>query len=238
MHQPKIKQIAYLGEEDFYSGCQFLTFSKDKIINNDQDKNHLEGLSDFKILMMIMKNKDTMIFKKKVCMELVLLLLFPDYKINFLPESIMLSKENEQGQIERHLIDENNFQSFKNHVKTIFCLQEGADQIDKKYNPGGPQARALVQKFKKRQKMLAELNNRGKEKQPISILSKYVSILAVGQHKDINQLLQYTVYQLFDEFRRFRMKDEFDRYVSFKLAGAKDIEQKTYWMDNIHHSTL
>lgn len=237
IHQPKIKEIAYIGEDNFYAGCQLLTFSKDKLDN--QDKIHLEQLSDFKILMTIIKNKDTVIMKRKAEVEMVLSLLFPQYQINFLPESIMLFKrDNETNQIESHLIDQHNFQMFRKHLKIIFCLQDDTSGIGRKYNPGGPQSRALVQKFKMRQKKLAELRNKDKKDQSISILSRYISILAVGLGKDMNQLLQYTVYQLFDEFRRLRMKDDFDRFISFRLAGAKDIEQKEYWMENIHSDTL
>ena len=237
IHQPKIKEIAYIGEDDFFAGCQMLSFSKDKL--ESQDKNNLQDISDFKILMTIIKNKNAVILKRRVCMEMVLMLLFPEYQINFLPESVMLSKKNEQtGQVERHLIDEGNFQRFRTILKVIFCLEDESIESNKKYNVKGPQGRALTEKFRLRQKKLAEIRNRDHKDQPISILSRYISILAVGLGKDMNQLLQYTVYQLFDQFRRFRMKDDFDKFISFRLAGAKDIEQKEHWMENIHSSTL
>ena len=28
IHQPKIKEIAFIGEESFYTGCEYLNFSK------------------------------------------------------------------------------------------------------------------------------------------------------------------------------------------------------------------
>jgi hypothetical protein len=58
--------------------------------------------------------------------------------------------------------------------------------------------------------------------------------LAVGERKDMNKLLQYTVYQLFDEFRRFKMKEEYDIYVQAKMAGAKDLDEIENWMSDIH----
>jgi hypothetical protein len=36
--------------------------------------------------------------------------------------SIMLSKKTEDGNIERFFIDENNYQSFKEIIRNIFCL--------------------------------------------------------------------------------------------------------------------
>ena len=31
IHQPTIKEIAYIGEENFFTGCEFLRFSKDNL---------------------------------------------------------------------------------------------------------------------------------------------------------------------------------------------------------------
>lgn len=235
IHQPTIKQIAYIGEDIFYTGCQYLNFSKEDL--SEQDKNRLRGLTDFEILMTIMRSKDIAMKKNKVYVQLVLLLLFPNYRIDFLPNSIMLSRQEENGEKQTHLIDKDNFNQFKLILKQCLCLSYTSSETDK-YNPGGPQAKALVQKFKKRQKKLAEIRNQGKEKQKISILSQYVSILAVGEKKDINQLLQYTVYQLFDEFRRFKLKEQYDIYVQAKMAGAKDLKEIENWMGDIHSDTL
>ena len=183
--------------------------------------------------MTILRDKDVAVKKGKVCIELVLLLLFPEYRIDFLPNSIMLSKQNED-QIERHLIDVNNFDSFKAILNEVFCLQQSSS-ADSKYNPGGPQAKALVQKFKKRQQKLAEMKSRGRKgNESVSLLSKMISVLAVGQRKSINSLLQYTVYQLFDEFQRFKLKQNFDIYVKAQLAGAQDLEEVKNWMSDLH----
>jgi len=83
-----------------------------------------------------------------------------------------------------------------------------------------------------------ELKHRGQKEKSVSILSQYISILSVGEKKDMNELLQYTVYQLFDEFRRFKLKEEYDLYVKAKMAGAKDLEEIENWMSDIHSDTL
>lgn len=234
IHQPIIKDIAYIGQQNFFTGCQYLSFSKENL--KQEDKLRLEHFNDFKILMTMMKEKDTAIQKNKICMQLVLLLLFPQFQINFLPMGIMLSKKNQEtNQIERFIIDENNFNSFKEILKEIFCLVEIFNSPIDKYNPGGPQAQALVQKFKQRQKKLASLKNQG-NKQGVSILAQYVSILAVGQQKNINQLLQYTVYQLFNEYRRFKMKLQFDINLQARMAGAQNLEEAKNWMGDLDSS--
>lgn len=226
IHQPTIKEIAYIGQEAFYIGCQYLNFSKDNL--KGQDKNDLKDYDNFEILMTIIRGDNVAVKKDRVCVQMLLLLLFPDYTINFLPTSIMLSKYLQNGKKQMHLIDKNNFEEFKNIVNSIFCFNHN-NSVSSKYNPGGPQAKALVQKFKKRQQKLASLKNRG-EKTQTSIFSQYISILSVGEKKDMNKLLQYTVYQLFNQFRRFRMKEQYDIYVKAKMAGAKDLEDVDNWM--------
>ena len=59
----------------------------------------------------------------------------------------------------------------------------------------------------------------------IDIFSRYVSILAVGEHKDLNSLMNYTVYQLFDEFRRYELKASYDLYFEAKMAGAQNLTE-------------
>ncbi len=225
IHQPILKDIALLGEQDFFTGCEYLNFSKD--ILSQQDKVHLNHLSDFEILMtMITKGNDIAFKHIKDCLQLVLFLIFPDYKIVFLPLSIMFIKDDE-----KHYIDKENFESFKNIVSQMFNLKQlYQDSGVKKYNPGGKQAAALAKKFQERHKKLAQIKNTSKDGEEISIIAKYVSILAVGLQKDINNLMQYSVYQLFDEFQRFRNKYEFDIYVEAKMAGAKDLEEIENWM--------
>ena len=87
----------------------------------------------------------------------------------------------------------------------------------------------MAEKFKK-----AKTKKSGGKPQKIAIFSRYISILSVGNHKDINELMNYTVYQLLDEFTRFQKKQSFDAYVQAKIAGAKDLEEVENWMEDIH----
>ena len=141
VHQPRIKQIAYFGENKIFTNFDFLNFSK-KIIES-QDKSHLQNVDDFDILMEIIQSKLT--GEKKQDLKSALGLLFPQYQIAFLPTSIMVFNGDE-----RHLIDKSNFVVFKEIIDAIFCMHNFNDSSSK-YNPGGVQARALVQKFRKRQ---------------------------------------------------------------------------------------
>lgn len=225
IHQPTIKEIAYIGEENFYTGCEFLKFSKDKL--DEKDRIHLENYSNFDVLMSIMKEKNAVVQKNKICVSMVLAIMFPSYSISFSDAAIIFKKE---GTEEVSLINNNNFEEFKKILNQIFCLGQGTG-IDGDYNPSGDMAKRIADKLNRRKQKLAEIKP---QEHKIAILSRYLSILAIGQNMNLNDLLQYTVYQLFDIFERYQLKVQNDFYFKAKLAGASDLQEVEDWMKDIH----
>lgn len=223
IHQPRLQEIAYIGEEVFFIGCGFLDFSKNLL--SEQDKVRLSNYSDFDIFMSIVINKNKDVKRSVECAFLVLNLIFPLYSISVRDNVIVLKKDEEEFSINR-----NNFENFKEIISAMFNLKLGAD-VAEKYNPAGDMAKRIADKFKKRHeqlnKMAKEAMGDGKR---IAILSRYASILAVGLQKDLNDMMQYTVYQLYDEFQRFQLKVQWDAYIQAKMAGAKDLEEVDNWM--------
>lgn len=223
IHSPTIKEIAYIGEESFFGGCELLNFSKD--ILSEEDKINLDTKSNFEVFMSIMKDKNIVSQKARINVMLLLTLIFPQYSFQIQQDNIALTKDNEV-----HLITKDNFEQFKEIIIEMFCLKSHKDS-NQDYNPAGKRAREIAEKMKKgRQKAAAAKG----ESQKVSLLSRYISILSVGEKKDMNELLEYTVYQLFDEFNRFELKLKHDYYFEAKLAGAKDLEEVENWMKDIH----
>ena len=221
IHQTTIKEIAYIGEEAFFTGCELINFSKN--ILPEQDKVNLEDKTNFDILIAILRERNAVMQRNRNCVEMVLALIFPWYTINITSDAIVLEKEEE-----RHLINNDNFETFKTIFNMMFSFSKDESRD---YNPSGEVAKRIAEKLKQRHQKLAELKE-GKKK--IDILSRYVSILAVGEHKDMNSLLNLSVYQLFDEFERFKLKMSYDIYLQAKMAGAKDLKEVEDWMKDIH----
>ena len=229
IYQPSIKEIAYITEGTFLTGANALC----KNYQNIQDNLGLSQLSNFEILMNIMREKDV---KSKQIAEAVfhvLFLIFPHYKINFTPSAIILQEEVD-GQKQTHLLDKDNFDGFTNILYDMFCLADMEGGQTQDYNPGGDRARALVEKFRKRHEFLTEQNKqRGKDPALITVYGRYINILAVGEKKDKNELKEYSIYQLLEEFKRFQLKETFDYTFRAKLAGATKIKDAKDWMDDI-----
>lgn len=217
IHQPRINEIGFIGEENFHIGCQFLVFDRNRL--SEKDKSDLRDHSDFDIFMSVINSSDKARHKTDAIM--VLALLFPEYKIKIERDKILLQLENFSSSI-----NENNFNDFKSILNQIFCL--GSDAEGSNYNPADDLAAKIAEKLRKGREKRAEANG---ETTKVSIFSKYISILSVGLQKDKNELLNYTVYQLRDEFDRFIAKQNYDIYIQAKLAGAKDLEEVQNWMD-------
>lgn len=220
IHQPTVSEISMIGEESFWSGCQFLNFSKS--ILKDEDKIGLEDKSDFEIFMSIMCNSEVAEYKNNS--KMVLTLMFPTSQMKFENNEILLL--NEKGLTR---INDTNFDAFKNILVSIFDIDKSS--VDGGYNPASKRAEKIAEKLQKAKNRKAQQNG---EKQKVAILSRYVSILAVGESKDMNELMQYTVFQLKDEFKRYQMKQSFDMYIQAKMASAQDLEEVDNWMDDIH----
>ena len=229
IHQPKVYEISMIGEEVLFIGCELLKFTKD--ILNIEDKSKLNNQSDFNILMSIIMDKSESMMFNISCAKQVLELIFPYYKIIYTPVAILFMDINNENVLCGQ-INENNFNIFKDIIIQMFCLQKVSTE-QTEYNAKSELAKQIAEKLKNRQKQLAELQKSAK-KAKIAIFSRYISILTVGQQKDINSFMQYTVYQLFDEFQRFDLKRNFDNYFQARLAGAKDLEMPEDWMKDIH----
>jgi len=111
----------------------------------------------------------------------------------------------------------------------MFCL---TDKENKEYNPSGDLARKIANKIKRGREKKAELAPDTK----IAMFSRYISILAVGEKKDINDLMNYTVYQLMDEFNRYELKLQYDSWEKYRIAGATGLDDPEDWLKDIHES--
>lgn len=222
IHQPTLKEIAYIGEEAFFAGCGFLDFSKNLL--SQEDKTRLDQYDDFDIFMSIIIKPDKSTKKSIENAFLVLSLIFPLYTIEVRVDALVL-KNNE----EEHYINKTNFAKFKQILSSMFGLKLGGDS--EAYNPEGDMATKIAEKFKRRHEKLMKLakEEMGDGKR-ISILNRYASILAVGTQKNLPDLMSYTVWQIFDEFQRFQLKMQWDAYIQARMAGAQNLDEVDNWM--------
>lgn len=219
IHQPRIKEIAFIGEADFFTGIQCLCLNKSMFI---KDESLLRDTNNFQIFMTIMSEKEAA--DKKFAVQQVFTLIFPKYKVMMTPRSVLLSGDGMTIQI-----DEKNFESLQAALTNICCLKTGPmDQ--QSFNPANAKAREIAEKLMRgRAKVAAE-----KGQSNISIFSQYLSILTVGLHIPMQELMDLTMFQLYDLVERYMLYINWDMDVRCRLAGGKPDNQPDNWMKNIH----
>lgn len=219
IHQPKIKEIAYIGTKDFFVGAQSICINKNNL--NIEAENVLSNTSNFQIFMTMMQEKE--MADKKLAVNQVFTLLFPNQKVLLTPRSILV-----QG-AESIMIDESNFESLQMCLKQIFCLNN-SDSQQMGFNPQSKKAKEIAEKLMRGRQRIAEQNGEA----DADIFSQYLSTLAIGLQMSLSELMDCTVYQLFDLIKRYQLYIDWDIDIRSRLAGAKPDGKPENWMKNIH----
>lgn len=224
IHQPRVKDIFAITEENFYKGCNLINISKNKI--QLQDKTDLSNISNFEIFMSIVTSKEIAVNEDVQAVKMIMMLLFPNYKITYNEKVLVLVGEDNKP----HFITDEFFQGIKEIISEMFSLKENQKE---ELNPSGDLAREIADKIKAGRAKVAALKGKGANEK-IAVLSRYISILSVGLQKDKNELLNYTVWQLTDEFLRFQSKVENDYHYQAIMAGAQNLKDVDPWMRDLY----
>ena len=221
LHQPRVKEIALIGESDFFSGIQCLCLHKSMFVKDESD---LPNVNNFQIFMTIMSEKEAA--DKKAAVQQVCTLIFPKNKVLFTPRSMLITG----GEGESIQIDETNFEYLQAAISNICCLKTGPmDQ--QSFNPADAKAREIAEKLMRgRQRVAAQ-----KGSSNASIFSQYLSILTVGLNSmSFQNCMDLTMYQLYDLVERYTLYVNWDMDVKCRLAGGKPDSQPDNWMKDIH----
>lgn len=221
LHQPRIKEIALIGESSFFVGVQCLNIDSKSLM--DQDKTILQDTNNFQIFMTIMLEKEAR--DKKEATSQLLSLLFPNYQIMFTPRALIFQKDGFST-----MIDANNFKQLQEILKQVFCVSNSNNQ-QMQFNPANAKAKEIADKIMRGRKRVAELNGSANA----SIFSQYLSILTVGlSSMSLQELMDLTMYQLYDLVERYQLYISWDIDIRSRLAGAKPDDRPDNWMKNIH----
>ena len=219
IHQPTISEISFIGEEDFFVGVQTLCLNKTMFI---QDESVLDKVNNFQIFMTVINDKATA--DKKAAVKKVLSLLLPKSTVLITPKSITVNTSEDSS-----MIDEENFEYLQEALKLIFCAKTGP-MNQQAFNPANAKAKEIADKLMKGRQRVAQQ----KGELNVSVFSQYLSILTIGLHIPITELLKTTMFQLYDLMERYTLYINWDIDIRSRLAGGKPENQPENWMKNIH----
>lgn len=222
LHVPTIKDIAYMGERQFFSAVQYLCLEKEALI---QDESLLLDITNFQVLMKILEQTEDK--EKKSMIVTLLKLLFPNYSAMINKNSIILVAVDTGDTI---LIDNNNFDIFQSVIKQALCVDSLFQGNNIIYNPGNDKAKEIMNKIMRGRRRAAEQNGDNNS----SVLTRYISILSVARVATLEECIGYNMFQLFDLMDRYIKKTEWDIDHDVKLAGGKTDKQVESWMKDLH----
>ena len=220
LHQPTIKEIAFMGEHEFFVGVQTLTLHKSMFM--DKDKGVPESITNFQIFMTLVYGKETA--DKKEIVKQLFLIIFPKYKVLFTPNSILFQDDNGN-----HMVDASNFESLQEILRMVFCVNS-TDMDKQAFNPANDAAKEIAEKLMRGRQRVAAQSGENNH----SIFSQYLSVLVIGTQLGFNELQTYTMYQIFDLMERYSLYTNWDIDLRCRLAGGKPDTQPDNWMKNIH----
>ena len=207
LHQPTIKEISMLGEKDFFIALQFLCLHKNNYIKDDL---LLQQITNFDIFMEVLTNKELELqlnksIDLKSTIVSLLTLLFGEYQILFTPQSLILIPN--QG--DNIIIDKNNFEELQKILKMVFCLNTNILGEQGEFNPKGQKAREIAEKIMQGRQRVALQNNSTDE----SAFTRYISILAIGVPKPLEELINCTIFQIYDLMDRYSLWLDWDIFI-------------------------
>ena len=220
IHQPRMHEIALIGDTDFFTAIQTLCVNKNMIA---QGETLLADTNNFQIFMTIMQEKEAV--DKKEAVKQLFPLIFPQHQMILTPRSIVMNSESGSS-----IIDENNFEAFQKIIGSIFCINSGPMETQS-FNPQSKKAKEIADKLMRaRQRVAAQ-----KTDEAGSIFSQYISVLTVGLNSmSLRECEELTMYQLFDLVERYMLYVNWDLDIRSRLAGAKGEKQPENWMKKIH----
>ena len=223
--QPTMKELSevFETENDFLKIIQVLNHTRETLKKQVGEDIPVEN--NYYVFLSILKSS---IMNGDLGLEELLLkffqLLFKDFQVEFSSSGISVSN-NEDVFI---FIDENNYDQFQNIIREIFCLKElfGNQEIITDYNPQSARAKRIADQLKKRHDTLAKIE---KESEGKSVFANYIDIVSVDLKTSINEINNYTLYQLMTTMQRLNLLEAFEIDLKVRLAGGDPKRETEHW---------
>lgn len=235
LKQPRIRDIVQFGESDFFAAVQMVSDPKEIVESLKAGKSELLNIPDFQVFIGVLAADENS--SVRIMFNNFVSLCLPDYKVEITKRSINFKIE-EDGPVVGQL-NPFNHKEFGQILKELF-LPSGGDSKEPEYNydKNNKRAAELAKRIKENREKLrkAEQSQMGAGDNS-SIFALYTSVLSIGMNKSINDLYDYTPFQLYDAFTRFIQKMQYDAYQATMMIPFVDtskIDKVDDWLRNIY----
>lgn len=213
LRQPKIKDIAILGESDYFLALSIFRMSKETLkIQND-------NVTDWSIFNEAQSQQIEGTNVKVLLSNF--LQLFSPTKLIIGPRSLLIQSGESIVNVEP--------EQFTDYQKLV--LQIGGASLlttpQEEFKPKNKRAAEIAEKMKKARAKVAALQPKPKSK---GFLGRYVRGVAAVTSNSIEQVTNMTLLQLNDIMQTYLAWESYDLEIRSRLAGAKGDDKLEHWI--------
>lgn len=220
--QPTIKEIALVGEKRFFQVISWWNFDKEILRGKDGvEDSMLDGTSDLQWMIYNLNDKGL-----AQAVSVVFQLIFSKYDLG-VGEDRFVFKYKGQKDAPEIIVNGENYPKLKEKLNFLFLLQIGKKEEEDRY--ASEAARRIAEKLKQGRDKIAQ--HRGEDKKESYVLLNMISGLSVSLGVPIKEILELTLYQMYNQYQRVQKKDEYDRGMQAIIAGATDVEIESWYGD-------
>ena len=225
IHQPTLSELIeiFKVEEDLIFCLKIFANSLKTLLNIQDD-----SINEFQVFMSLLLTNTEFsgltIQRKEQFLQFIKLC-FKGYEFKISSTSFLFQKEDLII-----IVDETNFDEFKNVIHQMFDIPEIFETQDTtQYNPKNSQAARIAAQLKKDNAKREQLKGVTKSKK--GLIENYLEILSIA-YKIPPAILceKLTLYNLFTLHKRFLLKVSWDLDIDCRLAGGSPEQRPDNWM--------
>ena len=232
---PKVKDVLIFGETTFFTLVEMLS-DPDKLFNQVVEEHpEFAETAPFQMLIEFLQHPES----HELQSDLLNFLYFicPDYdkvQIDKTGIKFLQFDEDQNKDVIKGMVNQFSCEGFGTTLKELFSIENAVsnDKFDYNIDKNNAKAVALVKQFEEGRKKVERLKrkNRGEEEDSNrSILTNIASILSVALNQTPDNILNLTLFQMFNIFHRWLLKRQYDIYEQGVLlnpwASKDDIDE-------------
>lgn len=220
LNQPYLIDIAKMGQDRYLDALATINFDREQLIG-DLTQEEVEKISNFLWIMLLLKTKK----EKQYNLVLFLQIIFKEYDVEIDLENFWIILKNRNNEKNTVKITDLNFNILKSYINYV-CYSNKKSKSS--YNTQSKVAERIAKKLEEGRNKINSMKNKDQK----SVFCNAISSLADGLKLPLKIVYnEFTVYQFYNQLKRYQKHEEYEQLMKALLAGAKDIKLESWYED-------
>ena len=220
LNQPYLIDIAKMGQDKYLDALATINFDREQLIG-DLTQEEVEKISNFLWIMLLLKTKK----EKQYNLVLFLQIIFKEYDVEIDLENFWIILKNRNNEKNTVKITDLNFNILKSYINYV-CYSNKKNKSS--YNTQSKVAKRIAKKLEEGRNKINSMKNKDQK----SVFCNAISSLADGLKLPLKIVYnEFTVYQFYNQLKRYQKHEEYEQLMKALLAGAKDIKLESWYED-------